>query len=65
MPRNKVQFQKGLSEPRFRELYGTEEQCREALFRWRWPEGFACPRCGATAIARAGVPMRRLPSSSL
>ncbi len=48
MPRNKVQFQKGLSEPRFRELYGTEQQCREALFRWRWPEGFSCPRCGAT-----------------
>ena len=48
MPRNKVQFQKGLSEARFRELYGSEEQCREALFRWRWPEGFSCPRCGAT-----------------
>ena len=48
MPRNKVQFQKELSEARFRELYGSEEQCREALFRWRWPDGFSCPRCGAT-----------------
>ena len=44
--RNKVQFQKGLSEPRFRELYGSEQRCREALFRWRWPNGFSCPRCG-------------------
>ena len=48
MSRNKVQFQKGLSEPRFHELYGCEERCREALFRWRWPNGFSCPRCGAT-----------------
>ncbi len=46
MARNKVQFQKGLSEPRFRELYGSEQRCREALFRWRWPNGFSCPRCG-------------------
>ncbi len=48
MSRNKVQFQKGLSEPRFRDLYGSEDQCRQALFRWRWPDGFVCPRCGAT-----------------
>ena len=46
MARNKVQFQKGLGEPRFRELYGSEQRCREALFRWRWPNGFSCPRCG-------------------
>ena len=43
MARNKVQFQKGLSEAQFAALYGTEDQCREAVMRWRWPSGFACP----------------------
>ena len=28
--------------------YGTEEKCTEALFRWRWPNGFVCPRCEHT-----------------
>jgi len=46
MSRNRVQFQKGISEFEFRELYGTEEQCRKALFEWRWPNGFECPDCG-------------------
>ena len=46
MARNSVQFQKGLSEAEFERQYGTEEACREALFRWRWPEGFECPICG-------------------
>src|SRR5205085_6674328 len=46
MARNKVQFQKGLSEARFAILYGTEEQCREQVFGWRWPSGFVCPKCG-------------------
>jgi transposase-like protein len=44
--RNSVQFQKGLSEAEFEQQYGTETACREALFRWRWPEGFECPTCG-------------------
>jgi hypothetical protein len=25
--------------------FGTDEACREYLFRLRWPDGFACPRC--------------------
>jgi len=46
--RNMVQFQKGLSEPEFDRLYGTEEQCRAIVVRLRWPDGFACPGCGGT-----------------
>ena len=45
MARNSVQFQKGLSEAGFMQLYGTEERCRACLFAWRWPEGFVCPAC--------------------
>jgi transposase-like protein len=48
MARNKVQFQKGLSEAQFANLYGTEALCREAVMRWRWPSGFVCPVCGGT-----------------
>ena len=49
MARNKVQFQKGLSDAAFQLSYGTEEQCRAALFKSRWPEGFECPACGGSA----------------
>jgi transposase-like protein len=45
MARNKVQFQKGMSEAHFDELYGTEPLCHAALVRWRWPKGFQCPDC--------------------
>src|SRR5512134_899725 len=46
MARNRVQFQKGLSEARFDELYGSEDRCREVVLGWRWPRGFVCPGCG-------------------
>jgi len=46
MARNKVQYQKGLSEAEFDRQYGSEEQCRAAVAKWRWPDGFVCPRCG-------------------
>ena len=45
MARNKVQFQKGMSEAQFEAAYGTEELCHASLVRWRWPEGFRCPDC--------------------
>jgi ISXO2-like transposase domain/Transposase zinc-ribbon domain len=37
---------KGLSEAAFRAAFGTEEQCRAALEKLRWPRGFICPACG-------------------
>ena len=37
---------KGLSEGEFRQRFGTEAQCRAALFSLRWGKGWACPGCG-------------------
>jgi len=45
---SRIQFQKGLGLAEFHRQFGTEEQCREALRQWRWPDGFVCPRCGHT-----------------
>jgi hypothetical protein len=46
MSKNRVQFQKGMSLSDFMARYGTEEQCQQTLFAWRWPHGFVCPSCG-------------------
>ena len=46
MPKNRVQFQRGMSLSQFMVRYGTEAQCEQALFAWRWPAGFICPECG-------------------
>jgi len=32
--------------PSFLVRFGTHEQCREYLFKARWPSGFRCPACG-------------------
>jgi hypothetical protein len=45
MAHNTVQFQKGSARPGLRFFNGTEDQCREAAIRWRWPSGFVCPVC--------------------
>jgi transposase-like protein len=31
----------------FMKRFGTEEACREHMYRVRWPEGFVCPKCGS------------------
>jgi hypothetical protein len=49
---------RGLSEAAFRQRYGTEEQCQEALFELRWGRGWTCPRCGHgrhAALARRSL----------
>ena len=46
MAMNRIQFQPGLSMPKFLKDYGTEAQCEQALEAVRWPNGFCCPRCG-------------------
>ena len=46
MARSKIQFQKGLSEPEFDRLYGTEEACFQTLEELRWSDDFSCPTRG-------------------
>lgn len=45
MPINAIQFQHGLSLPEFHALYGTEQQCEDALVASRWPGGWRCAHC--------------------
>jgi transposase-like protein len=39
--------QEGMNMISFMEKFGTDEKCREYLYKVRWPEGFICPKCGA------------------
>ena len=48
MPKNMIQFQKGLGLHEFLEHYGSEAQCQQTLYQLRWPNGFVCPSCGNT-----------------
>ena len=69
MARNRVQFQKGYSLVQFMGEYGSEEKCTEALFRWRWPNGFVCPRLRAQRVLAPSKPgavsVPQLPAPSL
>ena len=47
MKKNWIQFQHGQSLFSFFKLFGTNEQCEQALFEARWPDGFRCPECGS------------------
>lgn len=55
MPKNKIQFQRGLSLPEFLAKYGSNNQCRAALVKFRWPNGFACPSCGNDTYYEIGT----------
>ena len=43
--RSDIHFQKGVSLHDFQQQFGTEKQCRERLFRSKWPSGYRCPKC--------------------
>jgi len=47
MSKNMIQHQHGYSLLRLFENYGTEKQCTDALFEWKWPSGFICSKCGS------------------
>lgn len=49
---NKIQFQQGISLTDFFEQYGTEDKCKEALEKSRWPTGFICAHCEGTQYSR-------------
>jgi len=61
--------QGGYSLPGLMRDYGTEEQCRQALFQWRWPKGYICTHCESTQYCRAQVsshlPVQSLPPSTI
>jgi transposase-like protein len=37
----------------FSTMFATEKQCRDYLYRLRWPNGFVCPKCGKAGKAWA------------
>jgi hypothetical protein len=49
MKKNMIQFQHGESLFSIMKRFGSEEQCRAALFNIRWPSGYRCPECGGDA----------------
>lgn len=49
MPQNRVQYQTGFSMSEFFGEYGSPAQCEAVVRRWRWPEGFTCPRCAQSS----------------
>ncbi len=43
---------KDMDMPRLMEAYDTEEECRDALEKLRWPDGVRCLRCQGDKISR-------------
>lgn len=52
MAKNQIQFQHGYSLAELFNDYGSEQQCEDAIFQWKWPAGFVCPHCDASSYCR-------------
>jgi len=46
-------YPKNLTE--FESWFSSEQDCRDYLYRLRWPNGFICPRCGSLAAWPIGT----------
>lgn len=42
-----------ISVPEFLEMYGTKQQCYEALIHQKWQNGFICPKCKGEKYCKA------------
>jgi len=62
MAMNRVQFQPGLSMAKFMALYGTEDQCREALLTRRSSVEKPFARAGRMDFAAPAAKARSIPS---
>ena len=52
MRRNPARFRRGLGLNEFLKRRGGEGKCCDALFKLRWPNGFARPNCGCDKSCR-------------
>uniref|UniRef100_UPI00359FE14B transposase n=1 Tax=Endozoicomonas sp. ONNA2 TaxID=2828741 RepID=UPI00359FE14B len=50
--KNTIQFQKGIGIMQFLANYASEDQCENALFSWRCPNGLQCPKCGSRSFCK-------------
>ncbi len=41
--------------PAFNRCFGSEDACRDHLFKLKWPDGFRCRACGGTRCYRLGT----------
>jgi predicted RNA-binding Zn-ribbon protein involved in translation (DUF1610 family) len=48
--RGVVMRQESINLIEFMKRFQTEDQCREVLYKLRWPDGFVCPKCGNEAF---------------
>ncbi len=53
---NRFHRRKRLSLQEFEDRFPDDEACAEHLFRIRFPDGFACPRCGGSRATRLQRP---------
>lgn len=51
-PKHQSKVKADINLVKLAERFGTEEKCRAELEALRWPNGIACPRCGAVSVSR-------------